>query len=522
MNDHSANGNQSEQDGVKLESKKASENNSSSSSRPATRQLSAPRFDRAVILRQSPLWTKAIAATIISVTVVGVTWAALATIEQVVSATGQLQPTGKVKEIQVPVNGVVQKVYVEDGDRVKKDQLLLTLDSTAAKAQLKSLSQVRQSLLLETKFYRTLMDNSSSLSLQDQLNRFKLNPRVVNLARNRIALVAENQLFQAELTTNSGNLDAQQIMRWKAARAELTSRISAARLEIKQLEEQLARTKVQLADAQSRMETEEEILTQLEPLVAEGGIARLQYVRQKQQVQTQKAEVEQLIKEEQRLLFDIAQSKQELANTIALTNKDLFDKIGENQKRIAEIDSQLTKILVENEKQIAEIDSQISQTQLTLKYQEVRAPVAGVVFDLKAGTGFVPAPAQAETLLKIVPGDDLVAELFVPNKDIGFVREGMKVDVRIDSFPFSEFGDIRGKVEYIGSDALPPDEVHQFYRFPVRVELAKQHLDVNDRQINLQPGMSISANIKIREKRTVLSLFTDLFTRKVEVLKEVR
>jgi HlyD family secretion protein len=115
-----------------------------------------------------------------------------------------------------------------------------------------------------------------------------------------------------------------------------------------------------------------------------------------------------------------------------------------------------------------------------------------------------------------------VAEVDVTNEDIGFVTTGQKADVRIDSFPFSEFGDIKGEVIRIGSDALPPDEINRFYRFPVKVKLDQQYLKIKDREIPLQSGMSVSVNIKVRENRTVLSLFTELFTNKVETLKQVR
>ncbi|MDJ0716266.1 MAG: HlyD family efflux transporter periplasmic adaptor subunit [Prochloraceae cyanobacterium] len=527
-NGHSNNnGERSSQNGVEVVQKKEPDNNSN------RRQLSIdPQMDQSVVLKQSNMWAKAIAGTIIAVTVIGVIWAALATIEQVIAARGQLKPTGRVKEIQVPVNGLVKEVLVEDGERVKKDQLLLTLDTRATKAQLTSLENVRKSLIQESQFYAAVMSNISPQALIRESRGLKLPPEVVALARSRIALVRENQLFRAQLNQKSDGLDSQQLNRWRASQAEFRSRIAAARLEVSQLQEQLRRTKIQLADSRSSLETQIEIRDSLQELVEVGGISRLQYVQQKQQVDTQKAEVEQLVVEEKRLEFDIAQAKQELANTIATTGKDLLDNTGNNLKSIAEIDSQLTKILVENKRRLAEIQSEISQAELTLKYQEVRAPVNGVVFDLKAGEGFVPAPSQAETLLKIVPGDDLIAEIYVNNEDIGFVAAKFKqaqenqvplrVDVRIDSFPFSEFGDIKGEVMYVADDALPPDEIYNFYHFPVRIKMDRQFLEAHGHKINLQPGMSVSANIKIREERTVLSLFTDLFTKQVEILKEVR
>ncbi len=188
---------------------------------------------------------------------------------------------------------------------------------------------------------------------------------------------------------------------------------------------------------------------------------------------------------------------------------------------MAEIDSQFMRIILDNEQKLADISSKISQTKLNVKYQELRAPVSGIIFDMQAkNPGFVANPTQK--LLQIVPNDKYIAEVFITNKDIGFVKEGMKVDVRIDSFPFSEFGDIKGKVTNIGSDALPPDQTHQFYRFPARVSLDKQAMESQGRSIPLQSGMAITANIKVREERSVMSLFTEMFTKQVESLQEVR
>ena len=97
----------------------------------------------------------------------------------------------------------------------------------------------------------------------------------------------------------------------------------------------------------------------------------------------------------------------------------------------------------------------------------------------------------------------------------------MAVDVRVDSFPFSEFGDVKGQLVQIGSDALPPDATYNFFRFPAKVRLSAQTMMIQNRRVPLQSGMSISANIRTR-KRTVLSIFTDLFTRQTESLRYVR
>jgi HlyD family secretion protein len=175
---------------------------------------------------------------------------------------------------------------------------------------------------------------------------------------------------------------------------------------------------------------------------------------------------------------------------------------------------------VDNQQKITEIDSQLSQAKVNLGYQELRSPVSGKVFDMKpSAPGFV--TNTTEPILKIVPEDALVAKVYLTNKDIGFVKEGMPTDVRIDSFPFSEFGDVKGELIWIGSDALPPDQIRPYYTFPAKVRLNQQSLLINDRKIALQSGMSVSTNIRVRD-RTVLSIFTDLFVEQTESLKTVR
>jgi hemolysin D len=181
----------------------------------------------------------------------------------------------------------------------------------------------------------------------------------------------------------------------------------------------------------------------------------------------------------------------------------------------------LNKAIVENEKQIADIDSQLSQTELNLRYQEIRAAVDGTAFDVKTQNEAVVNQGEVEPILKIVPDDSLVARVAITNQDIGFVRENQEVDVRIDSFPYSEFGDIKGELIWIGSDALPPTEITPFYTFPAKIQLEEQALNVGGREIELQSGMSVTVNIKVRQ-RTVMSIFTELFADKVNSLRTVR
>ena len=481
------------------------------------------KFDQQVILRQSHHWSRLILWTIIGVTTFGIIWASVAKIEHAVPAQGKLEPQNAVKEVQSPVSGVVTEILVKDGQRVKKGDLLLKLEPTAAQAQLTSLEKIRATLIKENQFYRSVLSSSTSPAATDfTATQVQLPKEIASLAESRKALVDEVLLYRTQLggDEQGTNLSPEQRARLRVATAELNSRVAASQLEASQLEKQLNQNMVQLANAKSRFEVEQGILNKIQTLAEEGGIGKIQYLKQQQEVKTRQAEVDQLIQEEGRLQLKISQAKQQLANTVALSQKDLMTQIATNEKQIAEIDSQLNKVIVDNEKKLAEIESQLSQTKLNLSYQELRAPDNGTVFDLKpSAPGFV--TNTTEPMLKIVPDDGLVAKVYLSNKDIGFVKEGMPVDVRIDSFPFSEFGDVKGELVWIGSDALPPEQIRQFYSFPAKVRLQKQSLAVNGRPVQLQSGMSVTTNIRVRD-RTVMSIFTDLFSEKTDSLKTVR
>lgn len=480
-------------------------------------------FEQSVVLRQSPIWSRAIMMTLIGLACFGITWAYFAKIEQVVPATGQLKPEGTVKEVQAPVNGVVKSVHIKDGEKVKPGDLLLTFETLATVAELEALKEIRTALMAENAIYRQLMSTNNPTVTDGEFSQLQLPADTEFLLKSRTALLKENELLRSELnninTVAGLGLDEQK--RLQFAQRELDSRSAAAQLEVEKTKKELAQIQERKKNTQSSLVIQQGILDKIKILAEEGGISQLQYLNQQQQVQTLSSEIAQLDEEMQRLQLGIEQGQQEHKNTVAASGKNILEKIADNKKRIAEIDSQFTRILLSNQQTLADINNKISQAQLNFEYQEIRATVAGTVFDLQAkNPGFVANASQ--TLLQIVPDDQFIAEVFITNRDIGFVREGMKTDVRIDSFPFSQFGDIKGQVVSIGSDALPPDETHRFYRFPATVSLDKQYLDINGRNISLQSGMSIVANIKVREERTVMSLFTEMFTKQVDSLKEVR
>ena len=156
-----------------------------------------------------------------------------------------------------------------------------------------------------------------------------------------------------------------------------------------------------------------------------------------------------------------------------------------------------------------------------MKYQEIKSPINGFVFELlPKGPGFVAQTSQP--VMKIVPVENLLAKVEIDSRTIGFVKTGKEVEISIDSFPASDFGVIEGKVSSIGSDALLPVPAQGLgYRFPAEITLNTQFIELKSGQkLSLQAGMSLTANIKLR-KVSYLKLLLNKFGDKAESLKSI-
>lgn len=359
-----------------------------------------------VVLQQSRFWARGISWALMAVTGFALGWLALAKTEEIVTAPGKLEPLGVVKDVQMPVGGVVNQVLVKEGDRVKKGQLLLKLDTEATQDRKASVE-------------KTIQFKEQQLSLkQEELSRY---------------------------------------------------------LAVNDTEQQVLRDSLVL---------EKEVLSRLDKLNREGATAELQFLQQRNKVQEVAGQLQQAKVERLRQQAILEQGARELSSNLA------------------------------------DLRSKLIELNVNIRYQAIRAPEAGLVFELKPKSkGFV--AETSEPVMKIVPFDRLEARVEVPSKDIGFVQVGKAADISIDSFPATDFGVLQGTVRKIGSDALPPDQLKQFYRFPVDIRLNSQQLKLKSgANLPLQVGMSITANVKLR-KVTYLQLLLSDFKDKAKSLQRI-
>jgi len=359
-----------------------------------------------VVLQQSRFWARTITWTLIGVAGFGVAWLTLAKTEEIVTAPGKLEPLGVVKDIQMPVGGVVDQVLVKEGDRVQKGQVLLRLDTEATRDRRDSLQ-------------KSLVYKGQQLRLKrDELGRY---------------------------------------------------------LDVNDTEQRVLSESLQM---------ETEVLSRLDELRQQGATAELQYLQQRNRVQ-------------------------EVRGRLSQTRADRLRQQAILEQGIRELQSELS-----------DLRSKLIELNVNIRYQVIRAPEDGVVFDLRPrARGFV--AQTSEPVMKVVPFDRLEARVEVPSQDIGFVAVDKPADISIDSFPATDFGVLLGRVRRIGSDALPPDQLKNFYRFPVDIRLDSQQMKLRDGKIlPLQVGMSLHANIKLR-KVTYLQLLLSTFKDKADSLRRI-
>jgi HlyD family secretion protein len=192
-------------------------------------------------------------------------------------------------------------------------------------------------------------------------------------------------------------------------------------------------------------------------------------------------------------------------------------------------EERLRKEIEANLNRIAVLEKDIRQAEVLLSKITVQAPIAGLVFDLNVSRGDVVQRASGnKPMLQIIPEDDLQAQVFIPNEAIGFIRTGQRADISLTAFNASDFGYLEAKVKQIGSDALTPKEQQrklgtdaQGLYFPATLQLTSQTLKVGRRSIALQPGMSLTADLQIRNRRFI-SAITDLFDDKRRSLQRLR
>jgi hemolysin D len=436
---------------------------------------------------------RAIGATIISVFVLALVWACLGTVDIVATAPGKIIPSGRSKVIQPFETGVVRAIHVRDGDTVKAGDALIELDPTMNGAE---------------------RDRAKSDLIAAQLD----------VARLKAAL-ANGPDPGADFHPPEGaspTLVATQ-------RQYLLTQTSEHRSKIGALDRQLAQKEAERGTAGASIAKYEALIPLLQQQVdvrktlydREIG-SKLLYLQILQQLTESQQELAVQKSKYQETEAAVATIKETRAQAKAEYRRMLFDDLGKVEPKAASL------------------AQDVIRTEERTRLQALKAPVDGVVQQLAVHTvGGVVTPAQP--LLVLVPVDSrLEIEAMVSNRDIGFVEPGQAAEVKVATFNFTRYGLLHGNVLSVSHDAVGKDDLQDPTKDkgqqgaagakppaddqgPVsaaHVSLDRTAMQIEDKQVNLAPGMAVTAEIKTGERRIIDYLLSPLRKYRQDSLRE--
>ncbi len=437
-------------------------------SQPVTQHLAPEKLaflPAALEIQAAPpaKWSRCLLWAIMGLLLLSIIWASWAEIDIIATAQGKIVPSGQVKVIQPLENGVVKSIFIKEGQTVKAGEKLIALDTTTSQADVDRLKNewlgYSQDLARQQKFLNKLgaqVDQGKELTPLPDDSPLPFNQQLL-LASSWQEYLSKQDSYLSEIE-------------------KLLAEKKAIHIKVFRLEKTLPLIK----------EREQSYLT----LLTTSAVSKNQYLELKQQrieqeetLNLERANVEQIE-------ATIMAARQNLTTYLAETRRNILQEINQLSRQSESLNQELTKA-----------------TRLT-ELRILTAPVDGVVEQLAIATiGGVVTGAQE--LLRIVPkGQALEVDAGLLNKDIGFVQIGQSAEIKIDSFPFTKFGVIDGKVKDISADAIEDENLGLL--FPLKASLADEQIKVDGKWVNLKPGMSVTVEVKTGTRRLMEFLLAPL------------
>ena len=399
---------------------------------------------------------------ILTLLVVGILWSVLGHINEVAVAPGKVIPTGQVKTIQVKNKSIVKEIHVKEGQHVEKGDTLVVMDPTSTDADYDSLNKRAAYYALDIQ------------RLEAELNGTSFSPKSdPNLELKDIT--AEQSLYQSRVSQHRAEMEA-------AANA------------VNQKQAALNAERVNLNKYDEMLEIAREKERRLIELTKENAISEFQLFEQtSQRINYEKTAAAQLDLIN-RAEAELSEAQAKLSNLDAAYKKDVMAS------------------LVESRKQYYALTEESKKADENQRLSTVVAPCSGTVYNLAVHTegGVV---TDAQPLMVIVPdGVELEFEVWAENKDIGFIKEGQEAEVKVATFNFQKFGMLTAYVDEISADSnSDKSDPEKNKRFRLLLKLDENTLKENP-DIHINPGMEVTAEIKIKEKR-IIEFFLDPFRR---------
>lgn len=389
---------------------------------------------------------------------IALAWSILGHLDTVASAPGKIIPSTRAQVIQPIETAAVRRIHVTDGQTVRTGDLLVELDATAAGAEDAQAREAWATARLKAERTRSLL---ASLE-RNAGTRLPTLPELADIPTGRH--MAEAQLL------------ARQFDEYRTRQQAFEGEIARAQAEHTATRELVAKLEATLPIARRRE-------ADYKNLAARAFVSQHGHLEQEQA----RIEIERDLAYQRAKLAELAQTIVQ-----ARANRSAWQ---------AEFLRGITAELTEAEQQAAGLQAEVAKTENKSRLMRLTAPVDGIVQQLVIHTeGGVVTPAQQ--LMVVVPHDYSAAvEAVLENKDVGFVKQGQRAEIKIETFPFTRYGTIPAEVSFISNDAVADEQ--RGLVFPVRLKLERSTLQVDERTVNLAAGMAVTVEIKTGHRRVI-------------------
>lgn len=399
-------------------------------------------------------------------------WAYLGQIDIVAVGNGRVSNDGSVKVVQSASYGVVKRITAQEGQRVHKGDVLVELDKTTAEKELATTAQSLNIARAERDILRRLaMGNGAD----DIINSAGVSDEAKAVLReftaSQLALAgAKEQALKGSIASHQRQLQFNQ--QTKAQLEGEVQKLKDRQVKVKQ--------KLESANAIERIRLQNELDT-LEQRITTANSAAT------------------------------SQGQQVLQSQLTLAQAQ-----SQSQVSLAETNSSISGQVIAQEQRIAELENNLAKAKRTLEQTTITAPVDGTILALNTRTigGVVNV---AERIAQIVPDNDLLyVDVTLDNQDVGFVRVGQRVVIKVATYPFQRYGYLEGTVENISPDAIQDEKKGLVYKAKVKLSGANSS---KKNRLKLLPGMSVSAEITTGKRRIIEFFLDPLMTHVDDSLK---
>lgn len=425
-------------------------------------------LDRLLDDHPMPTWRFA-AWPVMVLLVIALAWAYFARLEEVSVATAEVVPQGRVKVVQHLEGGIIQDIFVQEGDTVSEGASLLQLD-------LASTGTNREEL------------------------QVRLDSEVLVLARLRAEANGTPLEFPSDVASRRPALVSTQRQAYEARLSEFESSLGVLGEQVRQKELEVQELQAQQRAISNNLRLAQERFTLSESLLSEGLTARIEHLELQSEVESLQGELESTNSAIERAEAAISEARERENEAELRFRREANDDLGEAEQTVA----RTTELM-------AQADQQGVRA-------EIKSPTDGIVKNMRFNTiGGVIGPA--EPILEIVPtGDKLVIEAKLNPTDRGYVTQGQPALVKVSTYDYARYGGLDGFVTLVAPDSSTDDDGEPYFR--VVVETDRTYLGAREGDLPITPGMQATVDIKTGDRSVMDYLIKPVLKLRDEAFRE--